>query len=345
MAVKMIHRFTLLIISALALLIFDSCKKEEDDLPPPEPVPEKGFLAVCEGNFNWGNASITSYDENKDLLTNNYFDAVNGFTLGDVAQSIAETNDRYFIVVNNSSKIEVVDKSDFSSLYTITGLGSPRYFQAINDSIAYVSDLWNNAIHIVNYNTGNLVGDIAVNGWSEQMTVVDDSVYVCLSSSKSIGIINKQNNEIVHEIELNLSPSTILKDKNDFLYVLASNFADSSALYRIDPTTRTIVYEMVFSIAVRIKFIDLPLDSDQLYVVYDNGDFYRFGITQYPVITSMFSKDLNGMYGLNVNEEGELYVMEAHDFVQNGTITKYNAQGDTILSVESGINPSSLIFR
>lgn len=343
MEIKIIYRVFILAISAFAFLLLDSCQKETND-PLPEPVPEIGFFALCEGNFNWGNASVTSYDEVSGELNNSFFENVNGFSLGDVAQSIYETGDKYFIVVNNSSKIEVVDKSDFSSLYTITDLGSPRYFQAINDSIAYVSDLWNNAIHIINYKTGSQLGDIAVNGWSEQMAIVEDSVYVCLYATNSIGIINSLDHELIDEIELNLPPVSIRIDKHGILWVLASEYGGASALYRINPQTREIELDWEFT-ETTLLFIDLPIDGDHLYMAYSSGLITKISLTQSPLVTNLFSKDTDGMYGFNVNQDGDLFILEAHDFVQNGTITKYNEQGEIQFSIESGINPNSIIFR
>jgi len=342
MEIKVIYRLLIVVFSAFAFLFLDSCKKEEnEDIPA---ISKYGFLAVCEGNFNWGNASITSYDEGKGELTNNLFNAVNGFSLGDVAQSIAETEDRYFIVVNNSSKIEVVSKSDFSSLYTINDLGSPRYFQAINDSIAYVSDLWNNAIHIINYNTGDLVGDIVVNGWSEQMAQLEDSVYVGLYATNSIGIVNSNSHELIGEIQLNLPPISMRLDKHNILWVLASEFGGNSALYRINPETRLIELEWEFT-DITLNFIDLPTNADHLYMAYSSGLITKITLTQSPLVSNLFSKDTEGMYGFNVNQDGEVYIMEAHDFVQNGSITKYNKEGEVQFSIESGINPNTIIFR
>jgi len=342
MEVKIVYRVFIVVISAFAFLLLDSCKKEESD-PIPEPS-KYGFIAVCEGNFNWGNSSITSYDEAKGELNNNLFENVNGFSLGDVAQSIGETDDKYFIVVNNSSKIEVVSKSDFTSLYTINDLGSPRYFQAINDSIAYVSDLWNDVIHIINYNTGNLEGEIAVNGWSEQMVQLEDSVYVGLYATNSIGIVNTNNHELVDEIQLNLPPISMRLDKHNILWVLASEYGGASALYRINVATREIELDWEFT-DITLSFIDLPIDSDHLYMAYSSGLITKISLTQSPLVTNLFAKEFDGLYGFNVNEDGEVYIMEAHDFVQNGTITKYNKLGEIQFSIESGINPNAIIFR
>ena len=52
---------------------------------------------------------------------------------------MTEHNDKYYIVVNNSSKIEIVNKTDFVSTGVIEGLAQPRYFLGIDNQKAYVS--------------------------------------------------------------------------------------------------------------------------------------------------------------------------------------------------------------
>ena len=56
------------------------------------------------------------------------FFQTNGTPLGDVVQSITQFNNNAYVVVNNSNKIEVIDITNFSSIATITGFTSPRYF-------------------------------------------------------------------------------------------------------------------------------------------------------------------------------------------------------------------------
>ncbi len=343
---NLMKRAGLMLFVSIQLMGIYSCdKKNNDPNDPIAPPSEKGFYVVCEGNFNWGNASISNYNENNGVLTNDYFELVNNFTLGDVAQSIFETDNEYLIVVNNSSKIEVVNKSDFTSLITITGLGSPRYCQSINDSIAYVSDILNNAISIVNFKTGNIDGNIPVAGWSEQMVKHADSVYVSLYDSQSIAIINSLTNSIVGEIALDLPPSIIRLDKNGKLWVTASEWGGVSKLYRIDTSTRTIENEWEFTPDNSLYQIALPENGNYIYLATSIGEIYKFSIMGSFIIAPIFTANLNSLYCMNVNEEGEIYLGDAMDYVQNGTISKYNESGSMLYSITSGINPNTIIFR
>lgn len=336
-------RFSFISSIALVLLVHSSCIK--DPIGEPPPVPESGVFIVCEGNFNWGNASITSYDEKNNLTTQNYFELVNNFSLGDVAQSIFETEENYYIVVNNSGKIEVVKKDGFSSEFTINGFDSPRYFQAVNDSIAYVSDLYANKITVINYKSGAIQSDIPVNGWSEQMAKVEDSVYVSLYSAKSIAIINALNHSLLAEIALALSPTIIRKDKNNKLWVLASEYEGSSILYKIDLADRQIEDEWEFEAENPIIQIDLPENGNDIYILRSGGEIYKFPILGSEIIIPLFTASIDNAYGLKISDEGDIFICEAFDFIQNGSVKKYNESGVLLKTIESGISPNSIIFR
>ena len=99
-----------------------------------------GVYIINEGNFQFGNASVSYYDVDTKTLKEDIYKTANSIALGDVAQSMAVLNNKAYIVVNNSSKIEVVNAQTFVSVATIAGLPSPRYFLAVNNAKAYVSD-------------------------------------------------------------------------------------------------------------------------------------------------------------------------------------------------------------
>lgn len=119
-------------ILALIVLSVTSCEKDTTTIHGKF---AKGVFIVNEGNFTNGNASVSFFDRDSLTVTNDIFDKINGRPLGDVAQSMNEFNEKYYIVVNNSSKVEIVNSSDFVSTGVINGFALPRYFLGINSTL------------------------------------------------------------------------------------------------------------------------------------------------------------------------------------------------------------------
>ena len=131
-------------------LFLISCN--DDDEQEPIDVQAAEILVLNEGNFGFGNASISLYNRESGAVRNKLFQANNlGRPIGDVLQSTIRLGDKLFLVVNNSSKIEVVDVATFRSIGNIAPLNSPRYILPIDSSTAYVSDLYEDKIYVIDY--------------------------------------------------------------------------------------------------------------------------------------------------------------------------------------------------
>ena len=113
------------------------------------PEPGSGLFIANEGNYQYGNASLTFYDTVTGTVENDVFIRANGQKLGDVAQSMTMHDGTLWITVNNSHVIFAVDPVTFKEKGRITGLTSPRHIYFINDEKAYVTQLWDGRIFIV----------------------------------------------------------------------------------------------------------------------------------------------------------------------------------------------------
>lgn len=118
---------------------------------PAQKVDERPIkmIVVNEGLFTTNTAALSLiYEDGESLF--DIFRWVNNRPLGDVAQSLAVINGKYFVAINNSRKVEVVDPKTFESIATIRydRAGSPRYITPLTDSTALVSDLYGQLVTI-----------------------------------------------------------------------------------------------------------------------------------------------------------------------------------------------------
>jgi hypothetical protein len=328
----------------LSLLIF-ACKKDTEEAPNlPTPKEEDKLVYIAnEGNFQWGNASITRFNATSEEVSNNLFSSLVGFPLGDVAQSMTIIGDKLYIVVNNSGKVEIVHKRDFEHLGTIQGLNSPRYLIQLNENTAYLSDLYDNTINVINLQTNTVNSHIPIQGWTEEMIVLNETVYVTNRHQPYLYLI--ENNNIADSIAIQKWASSIVADKDGMIWVYSSGSQSeglNAKLYRINPATNEVSNTYTFSSSGGGS-LKINAKKDQLYFL-KNG-VYRMNISDTSLPQSpLIQEESKLFYGLGISPDGEIYVSDAKDYVQKGSVYIYSQQGQLLNSFEAGIIPDSFEF-
>ena len=140
-------RLIISMVVAIMLSAFQSgCMRWEYGTMEEFKVSESGLFICNEGNFQYGNASLTYYDPETGETQNEVFYRANAMKLGDVAQSMVVRNGIGWIVVNNSHVVFAIDTDTFREIGRITNLSSPRYIHFVSDTKAYVPQIWDNII-------------------------------------------------------------------------------------------------------------------------------------------------------------------------------------------------------
>ena len=177
---------------------------------------QRGVFITCEGNFGWDNASLSFYDPAARSVENEIFIRANGMKLGDVAQSMTLHKGRGYVVVNNSGAVYVIDPATFRVTGVIEGVVSPRYIHFPNDTTAYITDLYDPRITVVDSRSNRIRGRIPMNGHksTEQMVQWGDEVFVnCWSYDDKILVVDAARETLVDSIEVGPQPSSLVLDR------------------------------------------------------------------------------------------------------------------------------------
>jgi YVTN family beta-propeller protein len=304
---------------------------------------------TSEGNFGTNNASVSMHELGTgQVVSDIYKTQNNNAVLGDVCQSMNKINNKYYVVVNNSGKIVVVNASDFKLISTINGLQSPRYIIPVTFNKAYVSDLYANAISVIDLNTNTKTGSIPCSGWTEQMVLIYNKVFVTNNKSNYTYVINTITDQITDSIYVGKFGGSIVIDKNSKIWVLSSGDSPNSVigkLSRIDPITLTIELSLSFGSADAPSNICINATKDTLYFL--NTSIYRMPINSSALPASAFvSSTANTFYGLGVSDKDyNIYVSDAIDYIQKSSILVYSPNGGLKTSFKAGVNASNFYFE
>lgn len=336
-----------------ALFLLSSCYKPVEPFPagPEETfLSGKGFFVINEGNFMWGNGSISYYSYDSSKIHNELFKKVNGWELGDVPNSMEILNDYAYVIVNNSGKIEVIDRKTMESVKTIDALQSPRYIGIINNQKAYVTSMTSNSVTVIDLSANSASGSIDIGKKSESILVKGKKVFVASwVSDNRITVIDSDTDQPVAVIETAMEPESMVLDKNGRLWVLCNggwareNYAE---LLGINSETYQIVSRLIFP-----SKLDSPSNlringtRDTLY--YLMNDIYRMGITDANLPEEPFISDPDHFfYKFSVNpSNGDIIATDAIDYQQKGLVLIYNDQGIFQTSVQAGIIPGYVCFK
>jgi len=318
-----------------------------------------GLFILNEGNFQYSNATMSYYNPETKEVQNEVFFRANGYKLGDVAQSMTVHDGKGWIVMNNSHVIFSIDIATFKETGRIENFTSPRYIHFVSDDKAYVSQLWDNRIFIINPQTYSITGYINVpdmlmeSGSTEQMVQYGKYVYcVCWSYQNRVIKIDTTTDRVVAQLTTGIQPVSIVIDKNDKLWVLTDGGYpgnpvgyEAPQLIRIDAATFTV--ERSFRFRTGDSPSELQIDSSGNTLYWINGDVWKMDVaaTRLPVKPLLASKGTK-YYGLTVNPvNGEIYVADAIDYQQQGVVYRYGHDGELIDEFYVGVTPGAFCWK
>lgn len=338
---------SLLTAAFIGLISFNSCSDDNDS--DQKPSLDYRIVVVNEGNFMSGNADISVIGrDNK--ITNKVFESTNNRPLGDVGQSISLINDKLFVTLNNSAKIEVMDANTFKQISTITfEEKSPLYIQQINDTLALVGG-YHKSLSIINTKTDKEIETIEMGTSSFQMIKTGGKVLI---NTGAIVVYDIASKTIEKTIDAELCQTTrFVKDSNGAIWVLTTN-----GLAQIDPVNLNVTKTLsIENTGLNITFwkdrLDISADGKTLYFSATDSESEADGIYSVSTTASQLPNEpvlplkdtVTTIYNFAVSPEGTLIICDAIDYSQSGKVFEYSVKGVKLNEWTAGISPQHIFF-
>lgn len=306
-----------------------------------------GCYVVNEGGFNYGNAMVGFWQKAMGTYKADLFRQANQRALGDVLQHMYIRGDTAMLVLNNSGRVELVDVEDFRSLGAIVGLVSPRYIQPLTGTKAYVTDLYNQGITIVDLATRQRTGKIPLPGWTEELAYTRGRVYVTNRYADYLYVIDPTVDRIIDSLFIGYGGGAIEVDKMGQLWIFGAGdplAGKSGGIYRVNPQNREVRSFIFPGNADVFPRLAMNAGKDTLY--YLQGGVYALPITANTLPAQpLIPAQRRTFYGLAVNPaNSHIFVTDAKDYLQRGDLWEYTPQGEPLQSIQVGIIPSDVIF-
>ncbi|WP_027379726.1 hypothetical protein [Chryseobacterium daeguense] len=335
---------------ASALLFTTSCSNDDD--VNQEMYYGNGFLISNEGNFGKPNADVTFVSSDLSMKQDNVFSSNNGNSnLGDVLQSITFNGENAYLLLNNSNKIQVVNRYNFKRTGEITAqLVSPRYMAFANNNIYVTNDKYGADKYVSIYKASDLsfVKKINFTDNVERIVEAGNNIFVQNASfgfGNKITYITTSNNEIQSTITLPNGNINKMIASNQVVYAIAAGTADSY-IYQISNTGSITKTYTLTGIA---NATNLEIEKGKFY--FSSGlNVYSMDMTATappaaPLFTVANSIDpYSNLYGFSVVND-RIFVSDANGFTEDSKISVYSTAGSLIKTFTAGKGSNGVVWN
>ena len=332
-------------------IIFASCSKAPTETPPQFPETTKGVYIVNEGNFGRGNASLTYYDLGRDTVYYDVFAAVNGRSLGDVANSMAIRDSLGFIVVNNSDKIEVIRTKDSHSVATIhLAPGSSLRQIVFVGNKGYVTNLYTSSVAVIDLANYAVVKTIPVGENPEGIVFTNGKLFVANSgfgAGTTISVIDPQQGTVIDTISVAFNPTAEIVGADGNLYVLCTgSYGDFNNPYD-DVYASMLVINPQSGARVDSLFIGghptkMALGKDGVLYVAADTSVVSIDTHSHHFLGTFVGR---GYYGVGADAvTGDVYLLDAKDYASPGEVFVFSPAGTLKKNFSAGVIPGSVAF-
>jgi YVTN family beta-propeller protein len=358
-----------------------SCRNDGDEIIPSTKTPVtdantgpiKGFFLLNEGNMGSNKASLDYFDYSSGNYHKNIFPERNPNVvneLGDVGNDIRIYGDKLYAVINCSHLVEVMDVNSARHIAAIS-IPNCRYI-TFDKEYAYVSSYAGPVLidpnarlgYVAKIDTASLtVEDTCIVGYQpEEMSIIGKKLYVANSGGyrvpnydNTVSVIDLETFKEIKKIVVGINLHRMAKDNYGNLYVTSRGdyYYRPSNTYIIDSKTDLVTKSL------NLPASELCAAGDSIYaycvawnhITGKNTISYAIintrtgAIASRNFITDGTDATIEVPYGLAINPETkEIFVTDAKDYVNPGTLYCFSPEGRKKWSVTTGDIPAHIVF-
>lgn len=336
---------TLLVL--LSITMFVSCDDDSsDDVYVPKGDYDLGFIVSNEGNFGTPTASVSYISEDLLESANDVYSTVNNnAALGDVLQSITFEDDYAYLVLNNSNKIEVVDRYTFTQVTTITeNISAPRYAE-VEDGKLYISNSGTSSIGVYNISDFSYNTSIEIGSTVEQIIIEDGFMYVqnaAFGYGNTITVVNLATNTIVKTITTGDGLNS-MEEEDGVIYAM-----HTTGVTKISTSTNDIIGEITVG-GTLTSPSQIDIEDGMIYFI-SGSKIYASSINSTEFSdTPLVDTNVEGPswfigYGFAV-ENNKIFYSDVNGFSENSELLIYDLQGVFLKSITTGVGSNNVYFN
>jgi hypothetical protein len=323
---------------ASILLVVASCK--DDEILENQETSYSGIFVSNEGNYGTPSGDVSYLPSDVSSIENTIYKKVNNTDLGDVVNNIGFSGDQAYIVVNNSNKIEVVNRFRFNKTATITdNIKQPRYITFANNNFYVTNSTYLGDQYVAVYNVANnsFVKKIDFTDTVERIVSAGNKVFVQHASygfGNTISVINSTN-AVEKTITIPHGQITKTISADNVVYTLTNDNTDTY-LYQIS-AAGAITKETKYAGISNGQ--NLSIENNKV-VFNSKGNVYVTDLssttTPSPAFTIAPFIDYSTIYALEIID-GKILVSDVKNYKESSKISIYSLTGSLQKSFSAGI--------
>ena len=334
-----------------------------DSTALPEEDPAAGVYVANAGLFGGGNSSYTVYDPQSEQA-----EQVDLAALQSYAQSLLVADSLVYVLMGETSAIEVFSTATNRRVGRIEGIPNPRYMALVGASKAYVTsqDYTGNParVAVIDLSSNTVTKTIEVGGSPEGVAVVDERAYVALGGfggSGELAVLDATTDEAIGTVDAECDGArSLVVDEQGEVIVFCTGATQYDADFNVTGTTDGAIRVLDGATGVLLERLDLDAqitsaslgqdafyapEAEEAYATLSDSTVLRFNTATNTADVRIGPLEGNPIGAIGYDAAAErLYLGRFIDYTTAADVTIHDREGTEVGRFPAGIAPAYIDF-